>query len=42
MNPHSPAALDRLRGALERIVAAVSARDAKAFRALMREGSKKT
>jgi len=42
MNPHSPAALDRLRGALERIVAAVSARDAKAFRALLGEGQKRT
>jgi len=42
MNPHSPGALERLRGALDRIVAAVTARDLPAFRALMREGSKKT
>ena len=42
MNPHSPAALERLRGAADRIVAAVTARDAAAFRALMREGASKT
>lgn len=41
MNPESPAALERLRGALDRIVAAVTARDAAAFRALMREGAKR-
>ena len=41
MNPESPAALERLRGALERIVAAVTARDATAFRSLMREGAKR-
>lgn len=42
MNPESPAALERLRGALDRIVAAVTARDAAAFRGLMREGSNRT
>ena len=41
MNPSSPAALERLRGAVDRIVAAVTARDLPAFRALMREGSRK-
>jgi chorismate mutase/prephenate dehydrogenase len=42
MNPESPAALGRLRQALDRIVVAVTARDAAAFRALMREAGKKT
>jgi chorismate mutase / prephenate dehydrogenase len=42
MNPESPHALDRLRAALDRIVAAVTARDAAAFRGLMREGVDRT
>ena len=42
MNPHSRDALERLRGALDRIVAAVTARDAAAFRGLMREGLDRT
>ena len=42
MNPHSPAALERLRGALERIVSAVTARDARGFRGLLAEGQTRT
>jgi chorismate mutase/prephenate dehydrogenase len=42
MNPESPAALERLRGALDRIVATVTARDAAGFRALLAEGRKRT
>jgi chorismate mutase / prephenate dehydrogenase len=42
MNPHSAAALERLRVALDRMVAAVTARDAAAFRALLDEGRKRT
>ena len=42
MNPHSAAALERLRAALDRIVAAVTARDAPAFRALLDEGRRRT
>jgi chorismate mutase / prephenate dehydrogenase len=42
MNPHSVVALDRLRAALDRIVAAVAARDADGFRALLDEGRRRT
>lgn len=42
MNPHSAAALERLRAALDRIVAAATARDSKAFRTLLEEGRKRT
>lgn len=42
MNPHSPVALERLRTALDRIVAAVTARDSSAFRALLDEGRRRT
>ena len=41
-NPHSRAAIARLRAALERFVEAVDSRDAKAFRALMEEGRRRT
>jgi prephenate dehydrogenase len=42
MNPHSRAALDRLRAALERVADAVERRDSKAFRGLMDEGRRRT
>ena len=42
MNPHSKAAIGRLRAALERFVEAVDQRDATAFRALMEEGRQRT
>ncbi|MGH7725635.1 MAG: prephenate dehydrogenase/arogenate dehydrogenase family protein [Candidatus Eiseniibacteriota bacterium] len=42
LNPHSGVALDRLRVALERIVAAVTARDAEGFRSLLDEGKGRT
>jgi chorismate mutase/prephenate dehydrogenase len=42
MNPHSAAALERLRAALDRIVAAVTARDSQAFGALLEEGRRCT
>ena len=42
MNPHSGVALERLRTALDRIVAAVRARDSQAFRALLEEGRGRT
>lgn len=42
MNPHSASALGRLRIALDRIVAAVTARDSEAFGALLEEGRKRT
>ncbi|MCR4341976.1 MAG: prephenate dehydrogenase/arogenate dehydrogenase family protein [Gemmatimonadaceae bacterium] len=42
MNPHSAAALERLRTALDRIVAAVTARDSNAFQALLEEGRRRT
>jgi chorismate mutase / prephenate dehydrogenase len=42
MNPHSAMALERLRGALDRIVAAVTARDAGGFQALLAEGRRRT
>ncbi|HEX9691831.1 MAG TPA: bifunctional chorismate mutase/prephenate dehydrogenase [Gemmatimonadales bacterium] len=42
MNPHSAVALERLRAALDRIVAAVTARDSRAFRALLDEGRSRT
>jgi chorismate mutase/prephenate dehydrogenase len=42
MNPHSPAALERLRAAVDRIVAAVTARDPDGFRALMEDGRRRT
>ena len=41
-NPHSTAALERLRGALDRIVAAVAAPDATKFRTLFEEGIRRT
>jgi chorismate mutase/prephenate dehydrogenase len=41
MNPHSAVALERLRAALDRIVAAVTARDSQAFRALLDEGQRR-
>jgi chorismate mutase/prephenate dehydrogenase len=42
MNPHSAAALERLRAALDRIIAAVTARDARRFRDLLAEGRRRT
>jgi chorismate mutase/prephenate dehydrogenase len=42
MNPHSATALERLRAALDRIVDAVTARDAGGFRALLEEGQRRT
>lgn len=42
MNPHSAEALERLRAALDRIVAAVTARDAQGFRMLLEEGRGRT
>jgi chorismate mutase / prephenate dehydrogenase len=42
MNPHSAAALARLRAAVERMVGAVEAGDASAFRALLAEGRERT
>jgi chorismate mutase/prephenate dehydrogenase len=42
MNSHSAVALERLRTALDRIVAAVTARDSKAFQALLEEGRGRT
>lgn len=42
MNPHSAVALERLRAALHRIVAAVTARDSEGFRALLEEGRRRT
>ncbi len=42
MNPHSAASLDRLGKAVERIVHAVSTRDAKAFQELLLEGQHHT
>ena len=42
MNPHSTVALERLRAALDRIVAAVATRDAPGFRALLDEGRNRT
>ena len=42
MNPHSATALERLRTALERIVATVKARDSEGFRALLEEGQRRT
>jgi chorismate mutase/prephenate dehydrogenase len=42
MNPHSAVALERLRAALDRIVAAVTARDWQAFHALLDEGRRRT
>jgi chorismate mutase/prephenate dehydrogenase len=42
MNPHSAAALERLRAALDRIIAAVTARDAQGFGGLMEEGRRRT
>ena len=42
MNPHSAVALERLRAALDRIVAAVTARDSPGFRALLDEGRRRT
>jgi len=41
-NPHSAAALERLRAALDRVVAAVAAHDSKAFRGLLEEGKRRT
>ena len=42
MNPHSQAALGRLRAALERVADAVERRDSAAFRGLMDEGRRRT
>jgi prephenate dehydrogenase len=42
MNPHSAAALERLRGALDRIVTAVTERNSGKFRALLDEGRRLT
>lgn len=42
MNPHSGVALERLRNALERIVAAVGARDSQGFRELLEDGQRRT
>jgi chorismate mutase/prephenate dehydrogenase len=42
MNPHSAGALERLRGALDRMVTAVSGGDPAAFRGLLDEGRKRT
>lgn len=41
-NPHAPRSLDRLRSALDRVVAAVVADDAAGFHALFREGAERT
>ncbi len=41
-NPHSAAALRRLRGAVDRVIAAVDADDATAFATLMQEGQTRT
>jgi chorismate mutase/prephenate dehydrogenase len=41
-NPNSTRALERLRAALDRIVSAVAARDAVAFRSLLEEGRRRT
>ncbi len=42
MNPHSAAALERLRGALDRIVAAVTEQDPSRFRSLLLAGQRRT
>ena len=42
MNPHSAAALERMRAALDRIIAAVTARDAGRFGGLLEEGRRRT
>jgi len=42
MNPHSEVALERLRLALDRIVAAVATQDSEAFRALLDDGRRRT
>ncbi len=42
MNPHSIVALERLRAALDRIVAAVTARDSQEFREMLAEGRRLT
>ena len=42
MNPHSALALERLRAALDRIVAAVTSRDSGGFRTLLDEGQRRT
>ena len=42
MNPHSAAALERLRAALDRIITTVSARDAAGFGRLLEEGRRRT
>ena len=41
-NPHSPAALERFRGAIDRIVTAATAGDARGFRALFDEAQRRT
>lgn len=41
-NPHSPAALERFRGAIDRIVTAATAGDARGFRALFEEAQRRT
>jgi chorismate mutase/prephenate dehydrogenase len=42
MNPHSAAALDRLRAAVERMSGALASRDPAAFRGLLDEGRRRT
>lgn len=42
MNPHSVVTLMRLRTALDRVVATISARDSDGFRALLEEGQRRT
>ncbi|MBI4475713.1 MAG: prephenate dehydrogenase/arogenate dehydrogenase family protein [Acidobacteria bacterium] len=42
MNPHSATALERLRGAIDRIVESVTAQDAAGFTALLEEGQRRT
>lgn len=42
MNPHSASALERLRLALDRIVATIAARDAQEFRAMFAEAEERT
>ncbi|MCE9620006.1 MAG: prephenate dehydrogenase/arogenate dehydrogenase family protein [Planctomycetes bacterium] len=41
-NPYSAAAIERLRGAIDRVVEAISAKDSKAFAQLMGEGQART
>lgn len=41
-NPHSPAALERLRAALDRLAASIRAQDVDGFRSLLEEGRRRT